>query len=51
MTVQALRLAATAFWSVFLWWFFVLPAWPWDLRGRRKDIKLRGRRRDWDDPE
>lgn len=51
MILQALELCAAALWSVLLWWFFVLPVWPWDWRGRRKDIKLQSRRRDWDDPE
>lgn len=42
---------AVVVWSVFLWWFFVLPVWPWDWLGRRKGIDVRGRPRDWDDAE
>lgn len=46
-----LEWAAIALWSTLLWWFFVLPVWPWDWRGQRKDVEVRGRPRDWDDLE
>jgi hypothetical protein len=34
--------------SLFLW-LVVREWWPWDWRGRRKDIKLNTRQNDWDD--
>lgn len=49
--IQVLELGAVALWSVLLWWFFVLPVWPYDWKGRRKDISLDRKRRGWDDRE
>lgn len=45
------RAVATVIWSLFIWWLFVLPKWPWDWKGTRKDITLQTRRHDWDDDE
>lgn len=30
-------------------WLIVLEWWPWDWRGKRREIKLNTRHNDWDD--
>jgi hypothetical protein len=40
-----------AFYTVLAWRFLVIPFWPWDWKGTRKEIKLKGRNHDWHDDD